>query len=138
MRESAGVARADPRPAGHPLKDTDTLSGRIGTMASIDDINEPAVRTVVTAINAGDREGFFAALTSDATLSDDGAEQDLTQWVDQEIFSANGHMDQVVSVSDGGRSVVADYRNDTYGQMRTAWTFTVTGEKVSRIEAGQA
>lgn len=107
-------------------------------MPSIEEVVDPAVRDVLTAINAGDREGFFAALTADATLSDDGTEQNLTQWADQEIFSAHGHMDNIVSVSDDGRSLVADYRNDTYGQMRTAWTFAVSGRKVSRIEAGQA
>ena len=47
-------------------------------------------------------------------------------------------MDDVVSQSDEGRSLVAHYRNDLYGQMRTAWTFRVTGGRVSRIEAGQA
>jgi hypothetical protein len=107
-------------------------------MPGIDELADPAVRAVVSAINAGDRGGFLAALTADATLSDDGVEHDLTQWADQEIFSAHGHMDAIVSASEDGRSLVADYRNDTYGQMRTAWTFEVSGGKVSRIEAGQA
>lgn len=71
-------------------------------------------------------------------MSDDGTEQNLTEWADREIFSAGGHMDDVVSQSDEGRSLVAHYRNDLYGQMRTAWTFRVTGGRVSRIEAGQA
>lgn len=107
-------------------------------MASVDELTDPAVRAVVAVINTGDRDAFFAALTPDATLSDDGAEQDITRWADREIFSAGGHMDDVVSQSDDGRSLIADYRNDTYGQMRTAWTFTVSGGKITRIEAGQA
>lgn len=107
-------------------------------MASAEELTDPAVRAVVTAINTGDRDGFFAALTTDATLSDDGTERDLTQWVDREIFAAHGHMDDIVTQSDDGRSLVADYRNDVYGQMRTAWRFQVTAGKVSRIEAGQA
>jgi hypothetical protein len=106
-------------------------------MFSADQPADPTVRAVVTAINAGDRAGFFAAFTSDATLSDDGTEHDLTQWADREIFSSNGHL-EVVSQSDQGRSLVADYRNDTWGEMRTAWTFVVTGGKVSRLETGQA
>jgi hypothetical protein len=44
----------------------------------------------------------------------------------------------VVSASDGGRSLIAAYRNDTWGEMRTRWAFTVTGGKVSRFETGQA
>jgi len=44
----------------------------------------------------------------------------------------------VVSASDGGRSLIAAYRNDTWGEMRTRWAFTITNGKVSRFETGQA
>jgi hypothetical protein len=40
--------------------------------------------------------------------------------------------------ADGGRSLIAAYRNDTWGEMRTRWAFTVTCGKVSRFETGQA
>lgn len=106
-------------------------------MLTVDELIEPAVRAVVTAINTGDRVGFFAALTPDATLTDDGTKRDLAQWADREIFISNGRMD-VVSQSDDGHSLIADFRNDTWGQMRTAWRFAVTGGKVSRIDTGQA
>lgn len=33
---------------------------------------------------------------------------------------------------------MADYRNDTWGEMRTRWHFTVEDGKVSRFETGQA
>jgi hypothetical protein len=39
------------------------------------DVTEPAVRALIAAINTGDREAFFAALTPDATMSDDGADR---------------------------------------------------------------
>lgn len=106
-------------------------------MVSIDQLQDPTVRAVVQAINDGDRDAFFALLTEDATLSDDGSERDLVAWVDKEIFTVNGHLD-VVSESDGGRSLLADYRNDTFGQMRTYWRFTVGGGKVSHVDVGQA
>jgi hypothetical protein len=57
--------------------------------------------------------------------------------VDREIFSAEGHI-EVESQSDDGRSLVARYSNSTWGQMRTAWSFTVDGERISRFETGQA
>src|SRR5437763_16874163 len=101
-----------------------------------DNLTDPAVRAVVTAINAGDRDAFLAALTEDATLSDDGSDRNLRQWIDKEIFTSNGHLD-VPSEADGGRSLLADYRNDTWGEMRTQWRFTVVEGKVSRIETGQ-
>jgi hypothetical protein len=101
------------------------------------DVTNPAVQALIAAINAGDRAAFFAALTSGATMSDDGTDRDLAGWADGEIFSVNGHL-EVVAAADGGRSLIAAYRNDTWGEMRTRWTFTVTGGKVSRFETGQA
>lgn len=73
------------------------------------DVTDPAVRALIAAINKGD----------------------------QEIFSSSGHLD-VVSAQDGGRSLIAAYRNDTRGEMRTRWAFTVTDGKISRFETGQA
>ncbi|GAA3000860.1 hypothetical protein GCM10020229_11300 [Kitasatospora albolonga] len=103
----------------------------------ISQLGDPAVRALLTALNANDRAAFRAALTPDATMSDDGTERDLHDWTEREVFSSNGHID-VASESDGGRALVADYRNDTWGAMRTAWRFTVTDGKVSRFETGQA
>ena len=106
-------------------------------MAANDDVTEPAVRALIAAINAGDREAFFAALTPDATMSDDDTDRDPAAWADREIFTVHGHLD-VVSAQDGGRSLIAAYRNDTWGEMRTRWAFTVAQGKISRFETGQA
>ncbi|GGR28400.1 nuclear transport factor 2 family protein [Streptomyces netropsis] len=100
-------------------------------------LSDPLVRSLALAINAGDREGFLSLLTDDATLSDDGSDRDLQQWIDKEIFTSGGHID-VQSESDGGRSLIADFRNDTWGQMRTAWRFDMADGRISRIETGQA
>jgi hypothetical protein len=102
-----------------------------------DELSEPAVRALVNAINANDVAAFRAALTADATMSDDGTERDLDQWADSEIFGSHGHMD-VESEADDGLSLVARYRNDTWGDMRTRWRFDVSDGKVSRFETGQA
>ncbi|MFF8648340.1 nuclear transport factor 2 family protein [Streptomyces griseoluteus] len=106
-------------------------------MILVNQLSDPAVRAFVAAINAGDKQAFVAALAPDATMSDDGSDRDLNDWAEREIFSSNGHMD-VESESDGGRSLVASYRNDTWGEMRTAWRFTVSDGCVSRFETGQA
>ncbi|AYV29591.1 DUF2950 domain-containing protein [Streptomyces sp. CJ_13] len=101
-------------------------------------LSEPAVRAFVNAVNAGDRAAFQEALTPGATMSDDGSDRDVAQWADKEIFSSGGHMD-VETEADGGRSLVVAYRNDTWGEMRTAWRFDVTADgRVSRFETGQA
>ncbi|NUL07205.1 nuclear transport factor 2 family protein [Streptomyces lunaelactis] len=104
---------------------------------SVDRLTEPAVRAFVGALNANDRASFQAALGPDATMSDDGNDRDLHEWTDREIFSSRGRM-EIESQSADGLSLVASYRNDTWGEMRTAWTFKVEGGKVARFETGQA
>ncbi|MFJ5259372.1 nuclear transport factor 2 family protein [Streptomyces sp. NPDC088387] len=99
-------------------------------------LTDPAVRAFVTALNAHDRDAFMALLTTDATMADDGSDRDLDEWTDREIFSSNGHMEVE---SDNGRSLVARYRNDTWGEMRTRWSFVVEPDgHISHFETGQA
>ncbi|GAA3810708.1 nuclear transport factor 2-like protein [Streptomyces chiangmaiensis] len=101
-------------------------------------LSDPAVRAFVTALNSHDREAFLALLAPDATMSDDGSDRDLADWIDQEIFFTHGHMD-VDNESNGGRSLIARYCNDTWGEMRTRWTFSVDDDgRISRFETGQA
>jgi len=106
-------------------------------MIEVEQLTDPIVRAFVAAVNAGDRDAFFALLAPGATMSDDGTERDLEEWVDREIFSSNGRM-EVESESDAGRGLVVNYTNSTWGQMRTAWKFVIEGDKVSRFETGQA
>jgi hypothetical protein len=77
--------------------------------------DNPVLRKFVAALNAGDREAFFAVLTPTATMSDDGSERDLAEWTEREIFASNGHM-EVESESVDGLSLVANYLNSTWGQ----------------------
>ncbi|MFH8620964.1 nuclear transport factor 2 family protein [Streptomyces vietnamensis] len=103
----------------------------------VNKLSDPTVREFVTALNANDEQALFEVLTPDATMSDDGSDRDLREWLDREVFVSHGHMD-VVSETNDGLTLVADYRNDTWGSMRTKWVFTVEGGKVSRFETGQA
>ena len=98
--------------------------------------SNPVVRRLVAAINDGDRDAFLATLTSDATLTDDGNPRSLRDWIDREIFSVHGHMN--VEREEDGLHLLARYRNDTSGEMRTFWRFEVLGDKISRIDTGQA
>lgn len=100
-------------------------------------LTDPAVRAFVTAINAGDQDAFRAALAPDATMSDDGTDRDLADWTDREIFSSRGRMN-VQSETGDGLGLVAEFSNDTWGTMRTAWRFTVDGGRITRFETGQA
>lgn len=101
-------------------------------------LSDPTVRAFVNAVNAHDRDAFMALLAPDATMADDGSDRNLAEWTDREIFSSHGHM-EVQRESAGGRALVANYRNDTWGEMRTAWRFTVSEDgRISRFETGQA
>jgi hypothetical protein len=101
-------------------------------------LRDPAVRDFVTAVNAHDRDAFQALLAPGATMSDDGSDRDLADWTEREIFSSHGHMD-VDNESNGGRSLIARYSNDTWGEMKTKWSFTVDdGGRITRFETGQA
>ena len=99
--------------------------------------SDPVVSKLVAAINAGDREGFFAVLAAGATMSDDGSERKLEEWVDREIFSSDGRM-EIESESEDGRALVARFTNSTWGEMRTRWRFEVDGDRITRFETGQA
>jgi hypothetical protein len=101
-------------------------------MTGSQEVTDPAVQALISAINDGDRGAFFDALAPGATMSDDGTDRDLAAWADREIFSSRGHI-EVVSATDEGRSLLADYRN-----MRTRWAFTVADGRISRFETGQA
>jgi hypothetical protein len=100
-------------------------------------VANPVARKLIEAVNAGDRNAFFALLTDNATMSDDGSDRNLEEWVDRELFSADARM-EVESQSDDGRSLIIDVTNSTYGSMRTHWQFTIEGDKVARFETGQA
>ncbi|MFD5506330.1 nuclear transport factor 2 family protein [Streptomyces sp. NPDC059761] len=106
-------------------------------MIAPDQLSDPTVRAFVAAVNAGDRSAFQAALTPGATMSDDGSDRDIAQWAEKEIFSSGGHM-EVEKESDGGLALIVNYRNDTWGEMRTAWRFVPEGGRISRFETGQA
>jgi hypothetical protein len=119
------MIRAGPEPAGG------------GGTLSPEQLTNPVVSRLVSAINDGDRAAFLAVLTPDAALTDDGSTRDLTDWIDREIFTVNGHM-TVEWEEDSGLRLLARYRNDTWGEMSTVWRFQVSGEKISRIDTGQA
>jgi len=102
-----------------------------------DELADPVFRAFVEAVNAGDRDTFFELLAPGATMSDDGSERNLEEWVDREIFTSDGRM-EVDSQAEDGRSLVVSYTNSTYGRMLTNWTFIVEDGKISHFETGQA
>jgi hypothetical protein len=101
------------------------------------ELSDATVGRLVAAINDGDRAAFLATLTPDATLTDDANPRDLASWIDREIFTVHGQL-TVDREENNGLSLLARYRNDTWGEMSTFWHFQLTGDKISRIDTGQA
>ncbi|MFD9904373.1 nuclear transport factor 2 family protein [Streptomyces sp. NPDC059063] len=87
--------------------------------------SHPAVRAFVDAVNAQDRDALWAVLAKDATVVDVGTKRDLDAWVERELFSAHARM-EVVRESPDGLSVTAQFHNDIWGDIGTAWEFSVS------------
>ncbi|MEV0690298.1 nuclear transport factor 2 family protein [Streptomyces sp. NPDC050388] len=100
-------------------------------------LGDPAVRAFVTPVDDHDQEGSTALLAPGATMADDGSDRDPADWVDREVFSSHGPMD-VDDGSDGGRSLLVRYRNDTRGETRTRWSLTADDDGISRSATGRA
>jgi hypothetical protein len=104
---------------------------------SLSQLTNPVVGRLVAAVNDGDRDAFLATLAPAATLTDDGKPRSIGDWIDREIFTVHGHM-TVEREEDHGLLLMARYRNDTWEEMSTRWQFQLTGDKISRIDTGQA
>ena len=100
-------------------------------------LSDPAVRAFVDAVDCQDREGLTALPAPGATRADDGSDRDLAESIDREILSTHGHLAGDDEPA-GGRALVARYRNDTWGEMRTRRRFTVEDDgRVSRFRPGR-
>jgi hypothetical protein len=101
------------------------------------ELADPAVRAFIRALNSHDRTALRETMTSGATMTDDGEQRVLGQWLSREVFDSNGRMD-VATQSDDGHDLVAYFTNDRWGTMRTRWHFETAEGKVSHFDTGQA
>lgn len=97
----------------------------------------PAVRAFVDAVNAQDPQALWAVLAKDATVIDVGTERDTDAWVERELFSSHARMEVVEETADG-LSVRARFHNDIWGDIDTAWEFSVSGGVIRRFVTGPA
>ena len=108
---------------------------RRSTVIETESLTDPSVRAFVAAVNAGDKDAFYAALAENATMFDDGSERDLDQSVESEIFSTDGSM-EVDSEDDDGRALIVNYTNSKWGSMRTSWKFSASDGKIAPVRDG--
>ncbi|GAB3644610.1 nuclear transport factor 2 family protein [Glycomyces tarimensis] len=99
--------------------------------------SNPIVAALIDAVNAGDRTAYFDLVTGDAALTDDGSERDLAEWSETNLFEANARLTPTRE-SMGGSRLIVEVHDDKWGEMTTYWDFTVDGDKIGRIDTGQA
>ncbi len=101
-------------------------------------LSEPLVKAAITAMNAGDRAGWFDLFAPDATLADDGNTVDFRGWSESELFGDNrGYVTAIERVEDDGRTVYAQFHSDKWGDFLTFMKFEVSGGMITRLDLGQ-
>ena len=105
--------------------------------SGLDGIRDPLVRSAVEAVNSRDRKRWFGLFVEKPSFSDDGVEQDLERWCDEELFGRHSaHIVAIDKVEDGGLTFYAQYHSDKWGDFQTFWRFAVRDGKVSRLDVG--
>jgi hypothetical protein len=97
-----------------------------------EELTNPVVRAMVTAMYNSDRKEFFALFAPSAKLTDDGNPEPLTEWVDREIFRAHGRL-YVESEDRDGLELTGRFESDQW-DMLTVWRFEVINERIQRLD----
>jgi hypothetical protein len=97
-----------------------------------EELTNPVVRAMVTAMNSGDRKAFFALFAPSAQLTDDGNPEPLAEWVDREIFRAHGSL-YVEAEDRDGLELTGRFKSDQW-DMLTVWRFEVINEWIQRLD----
>jgi hypothetical protein len=97
-----------------------------------EELTNPVVRAMVTAMHNGDRKAFFAVFAPSAQLTDDGNPEPFAEWVDREIFRAHGRL-YVESEDRDGLELTGRFESDQW-DMLTVWRFEVINERIQRLD----
>ncbi|KAA2242563.1 hypothetical protein F0L74_08490 [Chitinophaga agrisoli] len=102
-----------------------------------DKLTHPIVKKAIDALQAADRNTWFAQFTEDAELYDDGNKMNLRSFFDK----AMGHerFTSIDKVENKGLDVYGHFHSDQWGDFKTYFKFKVNGSgKVERLDIGQA
>jgi hypothetical protein len=97
-----------------------------------EELTNPVVRAMVTAMHNGDRKAFFALFAPTAKLTDDSNPVSLTEWVDREIFGAHGRL-YVETEDRDGLELTGRFESDMW-DMLTVWRFEIINEHIQRLD----
>ncbi|MBS0028609.1 hypothetical protein ACTJJ0_19050 [Chitinophaga sp. 22321] len=102
-----------------------------------DKLTNDVVKKAITALQANDKNAWFALFTDPAELFDDGNKTDF------KTFSANAlgheHFTSIDKVENNGLDVYGKFHSDKWGDFKTYFKFRLDREgKINRLEIGQA
>jgi hypothetical protein len=101
------------------------------------ELKQPVIRAAIDALQAGDREAWFAQFTHDAKLLDDGNPQNFTAFFNKAL----GHerFTSIDKIADEGKTLYGHFHSDTWGDFKTYFKFHLNAAgKIERLEIGQA
>jgi hypothetical protein len=101
-------------------------------------LRNPRVSRAISALNSHDREEWFASFTQDATLTDDGKEEDFADWSDREIFGkGQGRLTEIKRDEHDGLTVYGTFHSAEWGSFDTVMRFHERGDRLSGLDVAQ-
>lgn len=100
-------------------------------------LTHPTVKKAIDALQAGDKNAWFALFTADAELFDDGHKMNFKNFFDKAL----GHerFTAIDKVENNGLNLYGRFHSDQWGDFKTYFRFTINTEgKISRLDIGQA
>ncbi len=104
---------------------------------STDKLTHPVVKKAIDALQAADRDAWFAQFTADAALYDDGNKMNFKSFFDKAL----GHerFTSIDKVENKGLDVYGRFHSDQWGDFKTYFKFHINGNgKIERLDIGQA
>lgn len=106
---------------------------------NLDELSNPLVKAAIAAMRAGDRQGWLRLFAPNAVLTDDGNPRDLEQWSDSELFGASrGYLMSIDRAADDGLTIYGRFHSDQWGEFDTYLKFQIQGDRITRLDVGQA
>jgi hypothetical protein len=107
-------------------------------MVNTEQLTNPLVKAAIEAINAADRQAWFALFANGAVLTDDGNVKELIQWSDGEFFGkSKAYVKSIDRVEDNGLTVYSKFHSDRWGEFDTFMKFKIQDNKITRLDVGQ-
>jgi hypothetical protein len=100
-------------------------------------LTNPVVKQAIDALQAGDKQAWFALFTNNAQLFDDGNKMNFKSFFEKAL----GHerFTSIDKVEQNGLHIYGKFHSDQWGDFKTYFKFTVDANgKISKLEIGQA